>query len=159
LFSAVVTTFVVQSYPGLQPDPTQTSTEILTRISMQLSSLTVNQGFINSTIPAANLQKVEQFTPSTSSVVVNLLWFTSLVFSLVSALCGIFTRQWLRQYAGWEVSSARQSVRLRQFRYNGLQRWGVPHIMTFLPILLQLSLVLFFAGLIEILWSLHRTIA
>jgi len=44
-------------------------------------------------------------------------------------------------------------------RYEGLIKWHVPGILSILPLLLQLSLVLFFVGLLDLLWSLNALVA
>ncbi|EIN04140.1 hypothetical protein PUNSTDRAFT_25563, partial [Punctularia strigosozonata HHB-11173 SS5] len=98
---------------------------------------------------------------------INSLRFTSLVLSLTSALTAIFARQWLREYVPWQLSlpkdkqlsSPRESVRLRQFRHNGLVRWRVPAVMNAISILLQMAVVLFLAGLVDFIWTLNRIVA
>ncbi|CCL99295.1 uncharacterized protein FIBRA_01311 [Fibroporia radiculosa] len=99
------------------------------------------------------------FQPPSSAVRLNILWFSSLVCSLVTALTGILAKQWLREYTTEGSSSSREAVRLRQHRYNNLIRWQVPGIIASLPLLLEASLILFLLGLIELLWSLHRVVA
>ena len=56
LFSAILTAFIVEAYKLLQPDSAALSTQVLLQISQQLTSLSVNNGFINST-----------FTPSAAN--------------------------------------------------------------------------------------------
>ena len=50
-------------------------------------------------------------------------------------------------------------ARLRQYRLNHLTKWCVAEIVAILPVLLQISLALFFAGLLILLWHLHHTVA
>ncbi|KAI0718768.1 hypothetical protein C8T65DRAFT_638029 [Cerioporus squamosus] len=53
----------------------------------------------------------------------------------------------------------RDSARLRQYRLNGLVRWRIGTIIVLLPITLQVASVLFLAGIIVLLWTLHPTVA
>ncbi|RPD61654.1 hypothetical protein L226DRAFT_545226 [Lentinus tigrinus ALCF2SS1-7] len=158
LFSAVLTAFNIESYKLLQQQPEDSVTAILTQISSQLNSFTVNQNFVNTTSPthAANLPP---FRPTAFAVRLNTMWFSSLVCSLLSASLGLLVKQWLREYLAGSSNISRESIRIRQYRYEGLRRWYVPEIIMFLPILLQASLVLFFIGLLDLLWTLHPVVA
>ncbi|KAK0488935.1 hypothetical protein IW261DRAFT_1414372 [Armillaria novae-zelandiae] len=53
------------------------------------------------------------------------LWFTSLSLSLSIALFAVLTKEWIHQYMSVPSGTPRDRCRLRQFRYMGLQRWGV----------------------------------
>ncbi|KAJ3554324.1 hypothetical protein NM688_g3170 [Phlebia brevispora] len=55
LYSAVLTSFVVQSYQSLQEDPQQTSVVLLRQITSQTSSYTLSNGSLNSTAPRCPL--------------------------------------------------------------------------------------------------------
>jgi hypothetical protein len=68
-------------------------------------------------------------------------------------------QQWLREYRIPSHLTIRERVRLRQYRYQGLLDWGVPQIISILPILLQIALVLFLAGLCYLLASLDKVVA
>ncbi|EIN04148.1 hypothetical protein PUNSTDRAFT_29344, partial [Punctularia strigosozonata HHB-11173 SS5] len=152
LFSAILTAFSVESYKLLQQDPEQTSTDLLAQISLQLQSFSLNPAFANST----HTPSLKRTHIPVSAVRINSLWFTSLVLGLVSALTAIFARQWLREYAHWQLSSSRDSVRIRQFRHDGLMSWRVPTVMYAISILLQIAVVLFLVGLVDFLWTLNR---
>jgi hypothetical protein len=49
--------------------------------------------------------------------------------------------------------------RMRQYRYQGLHRYYIPEVIGLLPVLLYLSLLFFAVGLIDFLWHLNRGIA
>ncbi|KAJ3557454.1 hypothetical protein NM688_g1466 [Phlebia brevispora] len=155
LFSTVVTSFVIVSYSWLQEDSSDTSARLLAQISQQLSSLNVNGGFINSTVPAAT---PEPFVPTHVAVRVNTLWFLSLAMSLIAALFAIITQQWMRAYQDLGYLSLREAVRLRELRYRNLHYWRVPEIINCVPILLQAALVLFLTGIWIILQPLNDTV-
>ncbi|KAH9854370.1 hypothetical protein C2E23DRAFT_913540 [Lenzites betulinus] len=160
LFSAVLTAFNVQSYQLLQPAPTDPQLVVLQRISAQLTSFSVNAAFVNSTQPALTPNEVEPpFRAPTSVVWINALWFSSLVCSLASASVALMVKQWLHELSVGVSGTSRESARIRQYRVNSMRRWQVGGIVIIIPILLQLALVLFLAGLVILLWSLHGTVA
>ncbi|TFK57928.1 hypothetical protein BDN72DRAFT_732251, partial [Pluteus cervinus] len=90
---------------------------------------------------------------------INIYWFLSLTLSLASVLAGILCLQWLREYKRPISMSFEDKLRYRQVRYEGLVAWKVPRIITFLPVLLQVSLVLFFVGIVELLWERNLIVA
>ena len=67
--------------------------------------------------------------------------------------------QWLREYQRKTPLDPQDAISLRQLRYEGLIAWKVPDILMLLPVLLHLSLLLFFLGLIDLLWSLNHIVA
>jgi hypothetical protein len=125
----------------LQTDSQQQSMLYLQVIAAQLTNGTV--------LPLSDTSS----TPTSSTIRVNTLWFAGLVLSLVAALLGIFAKQWLREYTGARLASPRDAVRVRQFRHAGLLAWRVGDILALLPLLIQASLVLFLAGLLDLLWA------
>lgn len=54
---------------------------------------------------------------------------------------------------------ARERTRIRQHRFDGLEKWGVSRIVALLPLILRTSLNLFFIGMIVFLRNLHLPIA
>ncbi|RDX48802.1 hypothetical protein OH76DRAFT_1404351 [Lentinus brumalis] len=160
LFSAILTAFNVQSYPLLTPPPPDQVLLALQQISSQLSSYSVSSSSVNATYPAFNLQPSSPSPPPEQWVVwLNAVWFASLIFSLSAASVGIMVKQWLNQYSSGLSGSSQHIARLRQHRLNSLQKWCVGGIVSILPVLLQVGAVLFFAGLLILLWVLHQTVA
>ncbi|RPD54886.1 hypothetical protein L226DRAFT_435224, partial [Lentinus tigrinus ALCF2SS1-7] len=156
--SAVLTAFNVESYHLLQPDPSDPTLAVLKQISAQLNGYTFSPPFLNSTHAATSVDLTQaQFHAPASAVWLNVLWFSSLVFSFSSALLALFVKQWI--YEAMVGGASRQSARLRQYRLNGLLKWRVGTIIAVLPILLQLASVFFLAGLLVLLWTLHSTVA
>ncbi|OJT05164.1 hypothetical protein TRAPUB_4049 [Trametes pubescens] len=73
-------------------------------------------------------------------------------------------KQWLNEYASGissesEGGTSRQTARLRQYRLNNLIKWHVGNIINSIPVLLQVSVALFLAGLLVLLWTLHPAVA
>ncbi|PBK72335.1 hypothetical protein ARMSODRAFT_909938 [Armillaria solidipes] len=153
LFSAVVSTFVAQTSQSLQVDYGQvTATLLIELIDVQRSA--ANGSLVND-IPRSDLT----FRPSRSDSWVNGLWFTSLSLSLSTALFAVLTKQWIHQYMSVPSGTPRDRCRLRQFRYMGLQRWGVDLIIGLLPVLMSASLAVFLVGLVLFIIPLRVSIA
>ncbi|CAL1717052.1 unnamed protein product [Somion occarium] len=157
LFSAVLTAFIVELYRQLQYDPAEATALLLQQISTQVSLLGTDaiQNFTVQTYAGPDAV----FTPDADYVTINTTWFAALVFSLLSALIGLVAKQWLRAYITTLSSSPRENVRLRQYRHDGLVKWRLAEIVGALPILLEIALVLFLYGLLELLAKLNSTIS
>ena len=152
----------MQSYPLLQPDDTTTVVLALAYISSQISS---------STTPdlAQSTERAFPFDPETNAnipfsapkyaVWINALWFSSLVCTLSASSIAVLVKQWLHQYTQSLSGNSPEVARLRQYRYDSLLKWQVPEIIAALPMLLQLALALFLAGLLILLWTLHPSVA
>ncbi|TFK86192.1 hypothetical protein K466DRAFT_493270, partial [Polyporus arcularius HHB13444] len=157
--SAVLTAFNVESYHLLQPDPTEPTLAVLKQISAQLNGYTFIPPFLNATDATAGSGHLTEapFQAPASAVWLNSLWFSSLVFSFASALLALFVKQWI--YEALVPGTSLESARLRQYRFDGLLKWRVATVVVVLPILLQLASVLFLAGLLVLLWTLHNIVA
>ncbi|KAK0444152.1 hypothetical protein EV421DRAFT_495005 [Armillaria borealis] len=152
LFSAVLTTFVVQTSQNMQPDFNEASMLLL----FEILKATIVERLPNP-IPSS---PTDFFSPSRSDEWMNSLWFVSLTLSLITALVAVLVKQWLHQYVAIvSDSSARNRARIRHMRYAGLQTWQVPMIIGLLPVLLHVSLALFFAGLAIFIFSLGMKVA
>ena len=154
LFSAVVTAFIIESYKCLKQNSTEISNMLLSRILSQLEDRANGTDMIprSLTIPI--------FTPTPSDIRVNILWFLSLILSLTTVLIGIIALQWLREHLRPCTNLEPQiAFSLYHLSVESLDRWYLPQIFTALPLLLQLALVLFLAGVFEFLWSLNSTVA
>lgn len=151
----------MQSYPLLQTLASDTSAlAVLQQISLQLNSFSINPPFINSTQTTRNSSTApsSQGIPR-SAIWLNILWFSSLILSLSSASVCIMVKQWLHEYKSGLTGESRQTAILRQHRLNNLIAWKVADIVMAIPVLLQVALGLFLAGLLVLLWSLHPAVA
>lgn len=98
-------------------------------------------------------------TSTSADLWINGFWFTSLTFSLSTALIAVLVKQWLQAYvAPTFQGSPKDQGRVRHFRYLGIEQWHVPLVVGLLPILFHLSLFLFFNGLIIFMFTLHVVI-
>lgn len=84
---------------------------------------------------------------------VNGLWFAALSCSLSTALISMLAKQWLQAYTPNVSGSPRQRARHRQSRYMELVAWHVLALINALPLLLHVALLLFFAGIVVLMWS------
>ena len=146
LFSAVLSTFIIQTYNQLLPDPADTTNALLAElILLQFNTSTA----ISRTVtPIANQSQSATFQVRG----VNGLWFAALVCSLSSALISMLAKHWLMAYMPSASGSLRNRARIRQSRFMQLQAWHVPTIINTLPLLLHVALLFFFAGLVLLLW-------
>ncbi|KAK1216692.1 hypothetical protein PQX77_020672 [Marasmius sp. AFHP31] len=143
LFSAVVTAFHIESYQWLEEQPEDTTVALLKQISWKQ---------INGTTPP----DTQPFEVSASVVRINVLWFLSLILALVDAPFALLCKQWLREHSRHtHTRTAAEALALRWLRNQSLERWHVPTILASLPMLLELALFLFLAGLLELLRTRH----
>ncbi|KAH9018537.1 hypothetical protein EDB85DRAFT_1897125 [Lactarius pseudohatsudake] len=160
LFSAVLTSFLIQSIQKLQPDPTQQSAYyqnqslvVLIHISQQIAAIG-SQVFNSSTPPPPYLAP----KPSSSDILVNICWLVSLVCSLSAALLAILIQQWVRSYM--QVFQLHdhplKRARFRQFFFEGAK--GMPALAEAVPGLIHLSLFLFFIGLGDSMLNVSTTV-
>ncbi|KZV83579.1 hypothetical protein EXIGLDRAFT_655909, partial [Exidia glandulosa HHB12029] len=151
LFSAVVTSFVGQSNTQLQPDSNA-------YVANALFHLVKSNGSVD-TLPAPPSLDA---APTSTVVWVNALWFTSLLLSLAVAFLCILAKQWIGEYIVRTTALSNNALdwsRRRTFYFRGLNAWGLPAFLSFLPVLLHISLFLFIAGLCLSMWAVSRTIA
>ncbi|GJE95349.1 hypothetical protein PsYK624_115330 [Phanerochaete sordida] len=142
LFSAVVTTFVVDSYSSLQPDNTDELVYLMRQSFAQ--NYTFTDGVLR---PITPFPQNLAFEAPLWALRVNGLWFASLIVSLSTASFGMLVKQWLIEYLAMDWISPEEQLRARQYRCPGLDDWKVFEIAAMLPLLLHLSLGLFFIGL------------
>lgn len=142
-----MTAFVIQSLSNLQEDFGQTSAKLLQILVAQSLGQTTE------------ISPPPPFKVDSTSVVVNALWFTSLITSLGAALFGILCKQWLREYV--TLLSPIPSIRALQ-RYNrnmAMENWRVSDMVAILPVALHLAVMLFLAGLVVYLRPINDTVA
>ncbi|VDC01175.1 unnamed protein product [Peniophora sp. CBMAI 1063] len=161
LFSAAVTTFLVSSYPTLQPDP-PSQTEVIAQQSVFiLTSIAVQLGVNASTLPDPSLPRLDTFAPTASNVRVNTLWSLSLVFSLLAALSGNIIQQWARDYTRiyQRQASDLRRARIRHYFFEGAEAFKLAVMLDLIPILLHSAVFLFFIGLCDMLWQINRVVS
>jgi hypothetical protein len=155
LFSASVATLLSVSIQDLQQDPQDTSNFYLSNIYQLLADPD------RSNIPTSLPLSPPPFSPPSFAVWVNALWFMSLVISITCAVLATLLQQWARRYLK-KVTQTRYSLdkraRIRTFFAEGVEMSLLPWVVEALPMLIHVSLVLFFAGLAVFLWNVNLTI-
>lgn len=143
LFSAVVTSFVVESYKFLRPDPNDAIIGLLFNIANSLNGSSQFPTSVNISM------KTTSPTRAPSSVRINVFWFLSLILSLTTVLVGTIGLQWLREHQSYPEYSAKETLAILRMRSQAIETWYASHMFAALPLLLQAALVLFFGGLID----------
>ncbi|KAI0310519.1 hypothetical protein OF83DRAFT_1070386 [Amylostereum chailletii] len=98
LFSVIVTAFLVETYKNLQPDNEEMSTQLLVRVVAALEKTNTSAvGITPFDGPSSHI-----------SLWINILWFLSLLLSVVCAISATLIQQWFRKYCRiTTVSSSR----------------------------------------------------
>ena len=143
--------FIVESYKKLSPDSGDATTGLLTGISQQLA------GFRNNTYPQP--QETAAFSPTVSILVVNALWFLSLVIAIVSAFYVMLVQTWIRRYTQTLAELTRDQDRVRSCLFIGTQKYKMSHAIGLIPLPLHISVFLFFSGLSIFLFTISKSMA
>jgi hypothetical protein len=145
LYSAVLAAFIIESYKNLQEDPATTTASLLMQMSQQIALLSNGS--------SSTFQEPESFSPNTSSLVCNLVWFLALALALTCSLLPTFVQQWTRDFLHKTTMRPSPVVQARvlAFSYFGLKRFGMHTFVDTIPMLLHISLFFFFAGLVAFL--------
>lgn len=171
LFSAVVTAFLIASYPGLQPDASAITANLTAQVVTILSRSTNQPEPVTPRLPAPNSY--------TAYLIINAFWFLSLAFSLTCALAATLVQQWSRTYLQGteERFNPHQRVRMRTYLQRGVQKFHLTELVDAIPMwanlhiccrlnlteqlyrLLHIALFLFFCGLIVFLFNIDTTLA
>ncbi|KAG8953594.1 hypothetical protein FRC03_011711, partial [Tulasnella sp. 419] len=152
LFSAVNTAFIIETYKSLQPDPAEDTANMFRLFlkhrndNHQFSDEELRFGFTG--------------TPRTA-IRTNSIFFASLSCSLLVAIGAVQGKDWLTQYdhSGLAAKPPSLQARVRQEKFDGLERWRFRLFIALLPLLLQISLALFLAGVIAFLWEISNEVA
>ncbi|KAL1735051.1 hypothetical protein EV714DRAFT_201249 [Schizophyllum commune] len=141
---------------ALQPDYAAISVSLLAEIvSLQRA---LDSGTPSGSVPRSSLA-LDAVTATALDYWCNAFWFISLALSLSAALMSVLIKQWLQAYSSNVFGTPRKQALVRQFRLIGVERWNVPLIVGLLPMLLHLSLLLFFVGLSLYLFTFDTVIA
>ncbi|EEB90539.1 hypothetical protein MPER_11237 [Moniliophthora perniciosa FA553] len=146
LFSAVVKAFVIASYQWLDGNPADTTVTLLT----YLITVQASGSQVTSFDPT-------RFKSDASSIRINVFWFLSLILSLTSALFDLLCKQWVREHQrDTTIRTPGEALALRRVRRDSFEKWGASSFLSTLPILLEVALLLFFVGVLDLLWNRHR---
>ncbi len=120
--------------------------DVLIHISRQISNLTT---------PAFE-PTVFQVSPNAAAV--NMLFLLSLALVLIDAFLAMLVKGLLLEFdGGWKKYPAPHlRAQERERRLKELERWKLHDLVALLPILIQLSLLLFSIGILVLLFPLHQ---
>ncbi|PBK85999.1 hypothetical protein ARMGADRAFT_890355, partial [Armillaria gallica] len=146
LFSAIMSAFIAQSTGNLQPDYEKLLAFLLfDHINIHLA---LASGISPDHITTSSTDPTTHFTPNPLDSCVNGLWFSSLTLSLATALFAVLADGWYCHYLSPIAGNPQVHACTQHLRYNGLLDWRVSTLIGFLPLMLHLSLFLFFVGLV-----------
>ena len=153
LFSAIVASFIIESYKLLSPDSGSQSVFLLGQLSQQFA------GFANGT--HVQPQSYTSSPPSVSIIWVNILWLLSFLLSTTSALFATLMLQWARIYIDLPrtPSVPKERARVRSVLFFGTETYRMHLAVKTAPALLHLSVFLFFTGLVVFFFTISKTVA
>lgn len=102
------------------------------------------------------------FKPTTIALRVNQTWLFSLSVSIAACVLSMLAKAWLTEYSmgltytGNSRNLLRDQARLRQHRWEALNKWLVPQIIALIPLILHFAVLLFAIGLAALLWELDQ---
>lgn len=150
LFSAVSTAFIVALQSELSPDEAQMTNALLKLLIHTLDNTTFNGQ--QPDLPQWN-------GPGATEIWIQCLMYASLSTSLIAALGAVLGKQWLGHFTRCGRGPIDIRGRLRQQKMDGLQTWHFSAVLEALPLLIQVSLLLFGIGLGASIWMQQPTIA
>ncbi|KAG8855298.1 hypothetical protein FRB96_007096 [Tulasnella sp. 330] len=149
LFSAINTAFIVLTITDLSAPPQYQTNALLI---LQLKGVAYNTLSSNDLNPP--------FTPPYAAVRQNSAFLASLCASVLASAGAMVGKQWLQSYdrAGQTGSHELQAMR-RTEKWLGAETWYLRPVVESLPMLLLISLGLFFIALGDYLLSTNRSVA
>jgi hypothetical protein len=160
LFSAVGAVSLVESYKWLSPDSGDQTVELLNvtvNLITQLSQQLVN---ISQGIPVEDftVESSEPFQQTFSALMVNIIWFSSIVICIGCAVFATLIQQWARRYLALTQGAGTpyERAQLRRFLSKGLKTFQAERIRQLLGMLMHLSLLLYSVGLIVFIFHIDR---
>jgi hypothetical protein len=154
LFAVIVAVFIIDGYKYLLRNSNDTTNQLLSQISQQLSaSATGSEPPPSFSLPS--------FNAPVSMLWVNILWVLSLSLSVICALAAILVQQWARKYllTTQIPSYPQRRARVRTYLFQGVLRFRLGAVANAVPFLLHASVFFFFAGLVEFLFQVNHALA
>ncbi|KAJ8519616.1 hypothetical protein ONZ45_g3446 [Pleurotus djamor] len=146
LFSGIVTSFLVDSFDQLRPDPQERTNELL----VNLTEIYVATHRNNGTVPLEFTQP-EDFVPDTAGVRLNVYWALSLVLALTAAALAVLARGFISRLIIPDGTAKAKVIDLYQRWPNAQKTFGP--LMSWLPLNLILPVALFMVGLLDAMIS------
>ncbi|KAG8915660.1 hypothetical protein FRC00_001655 [Tulasnella sp. 408] len=135
--------------PDLSPSPSDETNTLLRLLVMRAD---------NNTLTPSDLSP--PFSPKSTSIIVNCLLYASLSCSLLAAVGAMMAKEWLQSFdRSGQTGPLEDQGKLRQRKFNGVEEWHLEAVIKFLPNLLLLSVILFFAGIGLFLFPINTAVA
>ncbi|CAE6534141.1 unnamed protein product [Rhizoctonia solani] len=146
LFSAIITPFLIETSKSLRQYP---ANEVLGH--PDATSL-----MTNGTQAAQDVNPITNaLGPSRAIVVINALWFLSLILSVAVSFVAMLSKEWFFGFMRDRTGSPAAQARRRQLRWEKFQQWRVEEALAALPAVIHIALLLFSGGLCVFLWELN----
>ncbi|KAG9225204.1 hypothetical protein CCMSSC00406_0007035 [Pleurotus cornucopiae] len=146
LFSAIVTSFLVEAIGNLKPDPADKTNVLLanlTEIIVSMNRINASQ-FLHPTEP-------EKFEPEPEDIRLNIYCFASLIFALCTAALAVVGRSYLTRLTRPDGDAISRLTDIHR-RWKGAQTSLGPFLET-LPMTLTLPVFIFALGLLDYVTS------
>ncbi|VDB89123.1 unnamed protein product [Peniophora sp. CBMAI 1063] len=158
-FVTTLAIFLVDSHKSLSPVASaQTSDAALTNALLaQMMRLQ------SSSVVPMTAADIEPFRPTKTAVVVNTLWYLSLIITLLGAVLAMMVQDWLKDSLPTVqddrplLATIQQHSLNRLRSYTALERYGVDRLATCVVGLIHSAVVLFLVGLSLYVFPLHST--
>ncbi|QRV94410.1 hypothetical protein RhiJN_22428 [Ceratobasidium sp. AG-Ba] len=144
--------FIIESLGDLKPDPAERSVDALLAISQKLDVIITGQQTLN---PLTHDPTLDTFTPSYSAIVVNILWLLSLSLSVAVSLIAMLAKEWCYKFMTSRSGTIYNQARRRQQNWDGIEKWKMQEILSYLPGLMHSALL----GLCIYLWDIDVSVA
>lgn len=100
------------------------------------------------------------FTPVPSAVRQNCIFFASLFSSLLAAAGAVLAKQWLANYERTgQTGTFKTQGLLRTQKFLGAEKWKLRYVVEALPMLILISLGLFFIAMADYVWTINTQVA
>lgn len=151
LFSAVVAVSIVESYKWLSPDSGSETVVLLTQISRQL----VN---ISNGIPLESIESSPPFKASGSVLMVNVMWFGSIVLCLAGSVFATLIQESARRYQALTQGcpTLHERARLRTLLLNGIGKFKIDLLHHLLGMSMHVSILLYCVGLLIYIFTIEK---
>ena len=145
LYAAFLSAFLINTLGRLEENPLDTIRDALVHQTRMMRNATLGPF------------EPQPFKPSHNVVVVNILLFVSLVIILIGAFVSMLVKGWIRELDRGlkSIPAMKDRATVREYRTQGFERYRLPQIVVLLPLLIYISLILFYGGLVVLLLSIH----
>jgi len=146
LFAGFLSSFLIELLGRLEPDHMDTIQDVLIYQTQMMRNSSLGP------------YVAPDFSPPEYIVVVNALFYASLGVMILAAFIAMLIKSWVREFdRGLQAMSLpEQRAKTREFRYLGMERWKLPEMVGVLPLLIQISLLLFSVGLVLFLFHISK---